>query len=85
MEAEKRPLEEILLDVFSRCVEYSALDCPTWPGRTGFLSKKPTFAHFGKALFPPIDGGASSAPRTNLGRRHRFPQGFPPVESNHNT
>jgi hypothetical protein len=29
MEAERRPLEEIFLDVFSRCVEYSALDYPT--------------------------------------------------------
>ena len=47
-------------------------------------SKKPTFAHFGKALFPPIDAGLSTAPRTNLGWRHRFPQGFSPVESNHN-
>jgi len=29
MEAERRPLEEIFLEVFTRCVKYSALDCPT--------------------------------------------------------
>jgi hypothetical protein len=28
MEAEGRPLEEIFLEVFTRCVDYSALDCP---------------------------------------------------------
>jgi hypothetical protein len=44
----------------------------------------PTNSEKRKALFPPIDGGLSSAPRTNLGWRQRFPQGFPPVESNHN-
>jgi hypothetical protein len=28
MEAERRSLGEIFLEVFTRCVDYSALDCP---------------------------------------------------------
>jgi hypothetical protein len=93
MEAARRPLEEIFRMFLAvawntaRCIVQHDQDAQDLiqeahirafrRGRGALDRTFPTNNEKREALFPPIDGGLSGAPRTTLGWRQRFSQGFP--------
>jgi len=93
MEAERRPLEEISWmflaawntarwivpnDQDAQDLVQEAHIRAFRRGSALYIALFPTNSEKREALFPPVDGGLFSAPRTTLAWRQRFPQEFSP-------